>query len=68
MSPHEVRDGMHVVITAERRILGQSWHGTHGVVRYTFRRQSGVPDWVTVQVPDDGFVLIGFRPDEVEPA
>lgn len=66
MDADDVRDGMHVVITAHRHILGRSWHGVHGVVRYTFRRAARIPDWVTVQVPDDGFVLIGFAPEELD--
>lgn len=65
MNADEITEGLAVRVTTDRRIAGRSWAGVEGVVRYTFRR-ADVPDWVTVQVPDDGFILIGFAPDEIE--
>lgn len=66
MNATDIATGLRVVITTDRKIVGRSWRGVEGVVRYTFRRRSGVSDWVTVQVPDSGYVLLGFAPEELE--
>lgn len=67
MNPGEVRDGMTVVITTDRPILGLSWQGVQGAVWATFDREIA-DEWVYIQIPDDGTVIFAFAPDEIEPA
>lgn len=67
MNPADVEEDMTVRVTSARVILGRSWQGVIGQVWGTFDR-GRVEDWVYVQVPDDGLVIVGFAPDEIEPS
>jgi len=68
MDADEVRDGARVRVTTDRHIAGQSWEGVIGTVWDAQALRATHEDWVIVEVPDDGLVLIGLRPDEIEAA
>jgi hypothetical protein len=69
MHPDEIRDGLRVRVLTDRRIAGQSWLGKIGTVWDAVALKGhGYDDYVIVEVPDDGLVLIGLTPDEIEAA
>lgn len=68
MDPDDITDGMRIRVTTDRRIVGRSWAGTEGTVWNSTAIRDTHDDYVICQVPDDGLVLIGLRPDEIEAA
>lgn len=69
MHPDDIRDGLRVRVLADRHIAGQSWRDVIGTVWDSEALKGhGHDDYVIVEVPDNGLVLIGLTPDEIEPA
>lgn len=65
MNPHDIALGQRVRVTGQRQIAGRTWSGEVGAVWSVILRHE-VDDWVWVQIDDDGTLVIGFTPDEVE--
>jgi hypothetical protein len=66
MNPAHLTPGLPVRVTATRHIAGRTWQGVEGTVWDAKALKGRSDDYVIVQVPDDGLVLIGLRPDEIE--
>lgn len=67
MRADDVHDGQRVRVTTDRHIAGQSWLGEVGTVwDAEALKGHGYDDYVIVEVPDDGLVLIGLTPGEIE--
>jgi hypothetical protein len=67
MNADEIRDGMRVRVTTERQTAGHTWLGRTGVIAATFDR-GHTEQWVYVRLDGDGYLLIGFAPEEIEPS
>jgi hypothetical protein len=64
MTPDDIADGMRVTVTTDRHIAGQSWRGVTGTVwDAQALKGHGHDDYVIVEVPDEGLVLMGLRPE-----
>lgn len=67
MNDDDIYEGIEVRVTTDRLVAGHSWQGRTGTVWGTFDRGQ-TEQWVYVRLGCDGFIVIGFTPDEVEAA